>query len=279
MTVKSYVRALWLIASIGVFSVLGAWSRLTHQEHIMSIIIFAYIAAFLGAAFAFSIKRFRAGAKEVESYLRGVKSGAILKLTREDFLKAIERDPEHAVEMNRAFKAQMKGLLLSLGIVIVALMALSIFSHYIESFALYITSTFGLYRYKPWFVHTIEESIEFYKYLINYLIYFTAFFTLVYVVLRVVRAPLFGMARMDMPYTVNKELIAFKDALIIDGMFLLRAPIEVRQVVINERRRFLEFELVRPLPGIPYRRIRIYHRSPRDLWEGVLKGLFRIVSS
>ncbi len=99
-----------------------------------------------------------------------------------------------------------------------------------------------------------------------------------YVIFRIMRMPFMttNVQITDYPYTVTKELIIFRDAMLIDGMYLLKSPIQVRQIVINEKRRFIEFQLSKPLSGLPYTKIRIYHKSPRDLWDRAMKNLFKV---
>ncbi len=99
-----------------------------------------------------------------------------------------------------------------------------------------------------------------------------------YVVFKLLNMPFMSTSVQitNYPYTVTKELVIFRDAMLIDGMYLLKSPIPVKQVIINEKRRFIEFELTKPLAGLPYTRVRIYSKAPRDLWERSLRGLFKI---
>lgn len=273
-------RYVWPIAFVLVFAIVGAWGNIAHETSITWIIVIAYLAIFFGIAIAIGIRSTRVRFREIEEYMKMTKSGAVEKLTRDDFMKAMEKDPEYIQETNRFVKSQMKNMV----ILMVVLIGLLLLYTYVLSgpfiaLAKYISDTVDIgYYLKPWFTPTVQEANLFYAYFIDYLIYFGVFFILMYVIFRIMRMPFMSMNVQitDYPYTVTKELIIFRDAMLIDGMYLLKSPIQVKQIVINEKRRFIEFQLSKPLSGLPYTKIRIYHKSPRDLWDKAMKALFKI---
>ncbi|WP_054844484.1 DUF2208 family protein [Vulcanisaeta souniana] len=278
------LRYLWPIIFTIVFAVVGAWGgNIAHETSITYVIVIAYLAIFFGIVIVMGIRSTRTRFREIEEYMKVSKTGAVEKLTRDDFMKAMEKDPEYMQETNKFVKSQMKNMVVLMVVLIGLLM---LYTYVLSggpfiSLAKYISNTVNIgYYLKPWFTQTIEEANLFYAYFIDYLIYFGVFFVLMYVIFRVMRMPFMttSVQISNFPYTINKELIIFKDAMLIDGMYLLKSPIPVKQVIINEKRRFVEFELVKPLPGFPYSKIRIYHKSPRELWDKAMKNLFRVES-
>ncbi|MFB6469977.1 MAG: DUF2208 family protein [Vulcanisaeta sp. AZ3] len=277
------IRYVWPIAFVLVFAAVGAWGNVAHEPSITFMLTIAYLAIFFGIVMGMGIKSTRGRLKEIENYTKMGRSGAVEKLTHDDFVKAMEKDPEYAQEMNKFVKSQMKNLIIMM-VVLIGLLVLYtyVLSGPFISFSKYISNFINIGAYlKPWFTPTIEEANLFYAYFIDYLIYFGVFFVLMYVVFRLMRMPFMTMNVQisDFPYTVTKELIVFKDAMLIDGMYLLKSPIMAKQVVINEKRRFVEFELSKPLLGLPYTKVRIYNKSPRELWERAMKDLFKIEGS
>ncbi|BDR93116.1 DUF2208 family protein [Vulcanisaeta souniana] len=276
------LRYLWPIIFTIVFAVVGAWGNIAHETSITYVIVIAYLAIFFGIVIVMGIRSTRTRFREIEEYMKVSKTGAVEKLTRDDFMKAMEKDPEYMQETNKFVKSQMKNMVVLMVVLIGLLMLYTyVLSGPFISLAKYISNTVNIgYYLKPWFTQTIEEANLFYAYFIDYLIYFGVFFVLMYVIFRVMRMPFMttSVQISNFPYTINKELIIFKDAMLIDGMYLLKSPIPVKQVIINEKRRFVEFELVKPLPGFPYSKIRIYHKSPRELWDKAMKNLFRVES-
>ncbi len=281
-TRSKVLRYIWPIAFTIVFAVVGAWGNIAHEASITYIIVIAYLAIFFGIVIVMGIRSTRTRFREIEEYMKVSKTGAVEKLTRDDFMKAMEKDPEYMQETNKFVKSQMKNMVVLMVVLIGLLMLYTyVLSGPFISLAKYISNTVNIgYYLKPWFTQTIEEANLFYAYFIDYLIYFGVFFVLMYVIFRVMRMPFMttNVQISNFPYTINKELIVFKDAMLIDGMYLLKSPIPVKQVVINEKRRFVEFELVKPLPGFPYSKIRIYHKSPRELWDKAMKNLFKVES-
>lgn len=274
------LRYVWPVVFVLVFAALGAWGNIAHETFIVWVLVIVYLAVFFGIVIALGIKNTRARLREIENYMKTNRGGAVEKLTRDDFIKAMEKDPEYAEETSRFVKSQLKNLV----ILMVVLIGLLVLYTYVLSgpfivLARYIANSLNIGGYlKPWFTNTIEEANQFYAYFIDYLIYFGVFFVLMYVVFKLLNMPFMStnVQITNYPYTVTKELVIFRDAMLIDGMYLLKSPIPVKQVIINEKRRFIEFELTKPLAGLPYTRVRIYSKAPRDLWERSLKGLFKI---
>ncbi|MCG2869340.1 MAG: DUF2208 domain-containing protein [Vulcanisaeta sp.] len=274
------LRYVWPVVFVLAFAALGAWGNIAHETFIVWVLVIIYLAAFFGIVIALGIKNTRARLREIENYMKTNRGGAVEKLTRDDFIKAMEKDPEYVEETSRFVKSQLKNLV----ILMVVLIGLLVLYTYVLSgpfivLARYIANSLNIGGYlKPWFTNTIEEANQFYAYFIDYLIYFGVFFVLMYVVFKLLNMPFMStnVQITNYPYTVTKELIIFRDAMLIDGMYLLKSPIPVKQVIINEKRRFIEFELTKPLAGLPYTRVRIYSKAPRDLWERSLRGLFKI---
>ncbi|MGC8543387.1 MAG: DUF2208 family protein [Vulcanisaeta sp.] len=273
-------RYVWPIAFVLAFAIIGAWGNVAHETFVTWILVIAYLVIFFGIVIAIGIRSTRARLREIEDYMKTSKTGAIEKLTRDDFMKAMEKDPDYVQETNRFVKAQLKNMVI-LMVVLIGLLILYtyVLSGPFISLAKYISNSINIGAYlKPWFTSTIQEANLFYAYFIDYLIYFGVFFVLMYVIFRVMRMPFMttNVQITDYPYTVTKELIIFRDAILIDGMYLLKSPIPVKQIVINEKRRFIEFELSKALPGLPYTKVRIYNKSPRELWEKAMKNLFKV---
>ncbi|MCG2863850.1 MAG: DUF2208 domain-containing protein [Vulcanisaeta sp.] len=274
------LRYVWPVVFVLAFAALGAWGNIAHETFIVWVLVIIYLAAFFGIVIALGIKNTRARLREIENYMKTNRGGAVEKLTRDDFIKAMEKDPEYVEETSRFVKSQLKNLV----ILMVVLIGLLVLYTYVLSgpfivLARYIANSLNIGGYlKPWFTNTIEEANQFYAYFIDYLIYFGVFFVLMYVVFKLLNMPFMStnVQITNYPYTVTKELVIFRDAMLIDGMYLLKSPIPVKQVIINEKRRFIEFELTKPLAGLPYTRVRIYSKAPRDLWERSLRGLFKI---
>jgi uncharacterized membrane protein len=274
------LRYVWPVVFVLAFAALGAWGNIAHETFIVWVLVIIYLAAFFGIVIALGIKNTRARLREIENYMKTNRGGAVEKLTRDDFVKAMEKDPEYVEETSRFVKSQLKNLV----ILMVVLIGLLVLYTYVLSgpfivLARYIANSLNIGGYlKPWFTNTIEEANQFYAYFIDYLIYFGVFFVLMYVVFKLLNMPFMStnVQITNYPYTVTKELVIFRDAMLIDGMYLLKSPIPVKQVIINEKRRFIEFELTKPLAGLPYTRVRIYSKAPRDLWERSLRSLFKI---
>ncbi|WP_069807363.1 DUF2208 family protein [Vulcanisaeta thermophila] len=279
-TWNKVLRYVWPIAFTIVFALVGAWGEITGNTYITMVVIIAYLVVFFGIVIAIGIRSTRARLREIENYMKSTRGGAVEKLTRDDFMKAMEKDPEYASETNRFVKSQLKNLI----VLMVVLIGLIILYTYVLSgpfvtLSKYLATHFNIgAALKPWFTSTVEQANLFYAYFIDYLIYFAVFFVLMYVIFRLTRTPFMttNVQISNFPYTVTKELIIYKDAMLLDGMYLLKSPISIKSLMINEKRRFIEFELSKPLPGLPYTRIRIYYKSPRELWEESMKNLFKL---
>ena len=277
------LRYVWPIAFVLVFAIVGAWGNVAHEAFVTWVIVIVYLVVFFGIVMVVGIRSTRTRLREIEDYMKASKGGAVEKLTRDDFMKAMEKDPEYVQETNKFVKSQLKNMVILMVILIGLLMLYTyVLSGPFVTLSGYIANSTNMGAYaKPWFTQTIEEANRFYAYFIDYLIYFGIFFVLMYVIFRIMRMPFMttNVQITDYPYTVTKELIIFKDAILIDGMYLLKSPIPVKQVIINEKRRFVEFELTRPLTGLPYTKVRIYSKSPRELWDKTMKSLFKVEGS
>lgn len=258
---------------MSIFATVGAWGQTVGNTSISLVLVAAYVAVFFGIMIFYGIRNARRRIKDIEDYVRDNKSGAVQRLSRDDFLKAMEKDTEYMSETSRFMRAQFKNTFLVLGVVIALLTAYPfLFSKAFYDAASYLESHFPSAGLGSWFcsiLGVLDKCDQFYTHLAVYLIYFGFFFIVMLIITRAMRAPFLttNIQIRDLPYIVSREFVIYKDAIIIDNMYLLRAPIEVNRVVINEKRRFVEFELVKQLPYLPYTKVRVYTKSPRELWE------------
>lgn len=98
--------------------IVGAWGNVAHETFVTWIIVIAYLVIFFGIVIAIGIRSTRVRFREIEEYMKSTKSGAIEKLTRDDFIKAMEKDPEYVQETNRFVKSQMKNLIILMVVLI-----------------------------------------------------------------------------------------------------------------------------------------------------------------
>ena len=117
------LRYVWPVVLILVFAALGAWGNIAHEAFIVWVLVIIYLAAFFGIVIAIGIKNTRARLREIENYIKANKGGAVEKLTRDDFIKAMEKDPEYVEETNKFVKSQLKNLII-LMVVLIGLLVL-----------------------------------------------------------------------------------------------------------------------------------------------------------
>ena len=256
-----------MIASILVISSLCAWSEVS-GTYIGGALVFLYVIAIIIAPIIYTVLNLRKRMKEVRDYLKNIKSGALERLTGSDITKVLEKDEEYIRELTKFSKKQFRSILILFGLLGLA-------------FIIYV---FGLSHAVNSLVKILKHSIEnpFQISFIKYIIYFTILFTIVYGVTRVLRLGFFTPAEFtsSLPYTPTRSIVVFKDALILDDIYLLKAPIQVKQVIINEKRKFIELELTDDYRKIlPSQKVRIYIRNPREFWEQLLSKLVKVISS
>ncbi len=117
-TWNKVLRYVWPIAFVLAFAIVGAWGNVAHETFVTWIIVIAYLVIFFGIVIAIGIRSTRVRFREIEEYMKSTKSGAIEKLTRDDFIKAMEKDPEYVQETNRFVKSQMKNLIILMVVLI-----------------------------------------------------------------------------------------------------------------------------------------------------------------
>ncbi|MCG2894983.1 MAG: DUF2208 family protein [Vulcanisaeta sp.] len=163
------LRYMWPVVFVLAFAALGAWGNIAHETFIVWVLVIIYLAAFFGIVIALGIKNTRARLREIENYMKTNRGGAVEKLTRDDFIKAMEKDPEYVEETSRFVKSQLKNLV----ILMVVLIGLLVLYTYVLSgpfivLARYIANSLNIGGYlKPWFTNTIEEANQFYAYFID----------------------------------------------------------------------------------------------------------------
>jgi len=244
-------------ASIVIIALLSALAR-TYNNPLFSILIFVYVGAFFGYFIGRAIWNFRKRLKEVHDYLKSVKTGALERLDSTDIAKLLERDTEYMKELTTIQKKQFRGLLLLLGLLF--------------GFLILYTAFLGHY------IHAAVSSIQnvFLRHFAESLLYLAIFFAAYILLIRFFRIS--PRAITDIPYTPMRSLVIYKDAIILDDIYLLKAPILAKKVTIDDRRKFIEIELEDKYgEKVQLRKVRLYVKSPRELWEQVLSKIVKIV--
>jgi len=241
--------------SIVVIALLIALSRTV--SWIFNIVLAVYIGAFFAYFIGRSILIFRKRVREVQDYLKSVKTGAIERLDSTDIAKLLERDTEFLSELTALQKRQLKSILLIFVSILVVFILYSVLLHaYIEKM---------LASMQGEFLRSFIESLIYLVILFGVYVAFTRAFKL---------SPQLAS---NIPYTPTKSLIIYKDAIILDDIYLLRAPVPAKNVVINDYKRYIEIELDDEYSKkIQLKRIRLYVKNPRDLWNEVLSKIVQV---
>ncbi len=241
--------------SIVVIALLIALSRTV--SGIFNIVLGLYIGAFFAYFIGRSILTFRKRMQEVREYLRNIKSGAIERLGSSDIAKLMEKDTEFLSELASIQKKQFKSLMM----IFVAILAVFlIYSSFLHSYIEHMLS--GI---QGEFLKSFTESIIYLAILFGVYIAFVKIFKI---------SP--QMAS-NIPYTPMKSLVIYKDAIILDDIYLLKAPVPAKNVVINDYRKYIEIELDDEYSKkLQLKKIRIYVKNPRELWNDVLSKIVQI---
>ncbi len=262
IVVKPYITYLTAAISIAVVALAFAWGEVSGNTALSWGIGIAWLVGIIFLPIGITLANARKRMKEAQSYVKSVRHGAIERLTGADIAKAIEKDPEFVAEMRRLAGRQLRNMILMFMIVI------PVFFGY----------TYGL---APLIGSTLERSglSDLARAYVRYLVYFGILFALIVAISRALRfGPEGQQISSALPYTPMRSITLFRDALILDDMYLLRAPILVKQILIDERRRFLEISLSSEYKApTPSSRIRLYVRSPREFWEEKLSRLVKLV--
>ncbi len=241
--------------SIVVIALLIALSRTV--SWIFNIVLAVYIGGFFAYFIGKSIWTFKKRMNEVKEYLRSIKTGAIEKLDASDLTKLLERDSEFLSELTSIQKKQLKSIMLIFLSIIIVFALYTLFLHaYVER---------ALIGVKQPFLRSFIESLIYLAILFGVYIAFIRAFKI---------SPQLAS---NIPYTPMKSLVIYKDAIILDDLYLLRAPVPARNVVINDYRKYIEIELDDEYSKkIQLKRIRLYVRNPRELWNEVLSKIVQI---
>ncbi len=247
--------------SIVVISFLSALAA-AYNSPIYNYIIIGYIAALFIAFMAQAGLTFRKKMKEVQEYIKNVKHGAIERLATQDLMKLIEKDSEYISEITRIQKKQFKNILIVFGILMILVL-------------LYMTV---LGRFISMILSTI--SSKFWRAFLETFIYFSILIIIYIAMMRVLKltpsSP--GQMMIDIPYAPMRSLVIYKDAIILDDIYLLRAPIKAKKVIINEKRRFIEIELEEEYAKkVGVRKVRLYVKNPKELWNDCLSKIVQVI--
>ncbi len=232
----------------------------TYHTPVFEYLVIVYIVAIMGAMFAKVGLAFRKRMKEVHEYLKNVKTGALERLSSADLSKLIEKDTEYVRELVSIQKRQLRNVLITLGTFFAIFIIYSIF------FSKYVATLFSGIKNTFW--RTFLQTLT----------YFSIFVVAWFVMVRALKIHPMG-AMVEIPYTPMRSLVIYRDAIILDEIYLLRAPIKAKKVVINERRKYIEIELEDDYAKqYQLRKIRLYVRSPKDLWNDVLSKMIQVTT-
>ncbi|NPA23055.1 MAG: DUF2208 domain-containing protein [Crenarchaeota archaeon] len=246
--------------SIVVISFLSALAA-AYNSPIYNYIIIGYIAALFIAFMAQAGLTFRRKMKEVREYVKNVKHGAVERLASQDLMKLIEKDSEYISEITKIQKKQFKNILIVFGILMILVL-------------LYMTV---LGRFISMILATV--SSKFWRAFLETFIYFSILIVIYIAMMRVLKltpsSP--GQMMLDIPYAPMRSLVVYKDAIILDDIYLLKAPIKAKKVIINEKRRFIEIELDEEYAKkVGVRRVRLYVKAPKELWNECLSKIVQV---
>ncbi len=246
------------IISIVIISFLSALAA-AYSNPIYNYIVIGYIVALFAVFIAQAGITFRRKIKEVREYLKNVKHGALERLSTQDLMKLVEKDSEYISEITKIQKKQFKNILVIFGVLMLLVLL------YTTVLGRFISDMLSVVHNKFW--RAFFETFTYFSILI-----------VIYVVLmKYLRLTPSSHMVIDIPYAPMRSLVIYRDAIILDDVYLLRAPIKAKRVVINERRRFVEMELEDDYSRkIGIRRVRLYVKSPKELWNDVLSKIVQV---
>jgi len=254
---KPMMYLLWVVTPVA-FAAIFAWGQVIRNYWISIGLFIAYFIIIFGASIFMGYKSYSKNRSESEQYRR---RQALSRLTGEDIRKAMERD----YELPREYSALSKKMFLNLGIMLALLIAvLVVYSALFNRISAAISILLGNYP------SMAQSTLEFLRYFITYLIMFGIWFAVFYMVAKYTGLPYLSQSTsmmQNIPYIPTKGVTFYKDAMILDDLYVLKAPLDAESVTVDERRRFVEITLKKPTSTIPYRRLRIYARDPRGIWE------------
>lgn len=253
---KPLMYLLWVVTPVA-FAAIFAWGQVIRNYWISIGLFIAYFIIIFGFSMYVGYRSYVRNRNESEQYRR---RQALSRLTSEDIRKAMERD----YELSKEYSALSKKMFLNLGLMIVLLVAvLLVYSILFNKILSLVTLIFTN-------VTLPQSTVEFMRYFITYLVMFGVWFAVFYVVAKYTGLPFLSQGASTMqniPYIPTKSVAFYKDAVIFDDLYVLKAPLEADNVMVDERRRFIEITLRKPTSSIPYRRLRIYVRDPKGIWE------------
>ena len=246
------------IVSIVIISFLSALA-VAYNNPVFNYIVIAYIIALFAIFIGQAGITFRRKMKEVREYIKNVKHGAIERLAAQDLMKLIEKDSEYISEITKIQKRQFKNILVVFGILMLLVLL------YMTVLGKFISSMLSIIHDKFW--RAFCETFTYFSILI-----------IIYVVLmKYLRLTPSSHMVIDIPYAPMRSLVIYRDAIILDDVYLLKAPIKAKKVVINEKRRFVELELDDDYSrNVGIRRVRLYVKTPKELWNDVLSKMVQV---
>ncbi|GGP19963.1 hypothetical protein GCM10007981_05780 [Thermocladium modestius] len=272
------VKYLFWVAAPIAFAAAAAWGEVAHNSWLSIGVFVGYLVIVFGAMIAMSYRTYRSNAAEIEKYK---KQSALGKLDPDEIRKAMERDSELQKEYSQMSKGMFKNMFILLALLLVIIFIYpTLLSTVVNKFISAIITDYAAG------LATFYRS--FLSYFFGYLVLFGVWFLVFYVLSRALKLPFAGQSANPMgnlPMIPSKGVIFYRDAFILDGSYIMRTPMAVKKVLINERRRFVEIELEqgpkdkkRNPMTMPYQRIRLYTKSPRELWNKVLSKYFQQAS-
>ncbi|WP_291764643.1 DUF2208 family protein [Caldivirga sp. UBA161] len=256
MASKTMMYVLWVVTPVA-FAAFFAWGQVIKNYWMPIGLFIAYFILIFGISAYAGYKSYSRNRREGDQYRR---RQALSRLTGDDIRKAMERD----YELPKEYSALSKKMFLNLGIMIVLLVAvLLVYSTLFNKIAEVISALLGN-------TTMAQSTAVFLRYFITYLIMFGIWFAVFYVVAKYTGLPYLSQntsMMQNMPYIPTKSVAFYKDAVIFDDLYVLKAPLDADSVMVDEKRRFVEIVLKKPMSNLPYRRLRIYARDPRGIWE------------
>ncbi|MFP3305809.1 MAG: DUF2208 family protein [Thermocladium sp.] len=267
----------WVVAPIA-FAAAAAWGQVAHNSWLSIGVFVGYLVIVFGIMIAMSYKSYKSNSVEIEKYKR---QSALGKLDPDEIRKAMERDAELQKEYSQMSKGMFKNMFILLALLLVIIFIYpTLLSTVVNRF---ITALIARYA-----VGMTVFYQDFLSYFIGYLVLFGVWFLVFYALSRVLKLPFAGQAANPMgnlPMIPSKGVVFYRDAFILDGSYIMKTPLAVKRILINEKRRFVEIELEskpqnqkRRGMQLPYQRIRLYTKSPKELWSKILSKYFQQVS-
>lgn len=253
---KPLMYTLWIASPIA-FAAFFAWGHVINNYWMPIGLFIAYFIIIFGASFYMGYRAYSRNRAESEQYR---KRQALSRLSGDDIRKAMERD----LELPKEYSSLGRKMFLSLLVLIVLLIAV------IFLYSLIFDRILGVVSAYMSGLNMSPKTLSFMEYFVTYLVVFGIWFLVFYLTARLTGIPYLtqgASAMQNIPYIPSKGVVFYRDAMILDDLYVIKAPIDAEKVIVDERRRFIEISLKSNTSGLPYRRLRIYARDPRGVWE------------